>query len=91
LAALILSGPDEGAIIAAGRGLVAQAPKGDGIEVLGPAPAFMALLRGRHRHRLLLKTRRDTAPQGLIQAWLDRVRIPSSVRIQVDIDPYSFY
>jgi len=91
LAALILSGPDEGAVIAAGRVLAAQAPKGDGIEVLGPAPAFMALLRGRHRHRLLLKTRRDTAPQGLIQAWLDRVRIPSSVRIQVDIDPYSFY
>ena len=91
LTALILSGHDEGAVIAAGRGLAAQAPRGEGIEVLGPAPAFMALLRGRHRHRLLLKTRRDIPPQGLVQAWLDRVKIPSSVRVQIDIDPYSFY
>jgi primosomal protein N' (replication factor Y) len=91
LTALILSGPDESAVVAAGRVLAAQAPEGDGVEVLGPAPAFMALLRGRHRHRLLLKTRRDTPPQGLVQAWLGRVRLPSSVRVQIDVDPYSFY
>ncbi len=91
LTALILSGPDEGAVIATGRGLAAKAPQGDGIEVLGPAPAFMALLRGRHRHRLLLKTRRDIAPQPLVQAWLGGIKAPSSVRIQVDVDPYSFY
>jgi primosomal protein N' (replication factor Y) len=91
LTALILSGPDEGAVIAAGRGLAVKAPRGEGIEVLGPAPAFMALLRGRHRHRLLLKTRRDIAPQPLVQNWLAEVRVPSSVRVQVDVDPYSFY
>ena len=90
LAALILSGPDEIAVIAAGKALAAQAPQGDGIEVLGPAPAFMALLRGRHRHRLLLKTRRNIAPQPLVRAWLEAVKIPSSVRVQIDIDPYSF-
>ncbi|MSO73372.1 MAG: primosomal protein N', partial [Rhodospirillaceae bacterium] len=91
LAALILSGPDETAVIAAGRTLAAAAPRGDDVEVLGPAPAFMALLRGRHRHRLLLKTERDTPLQGLVQDWLARVKLPSSVRIQVDIDPYSFF
>ena len=91
LTALILSGPDEGVVIAAGRGLAARAPRGEGIEVLGPAPAFMALLRGRHRHRLLLKTRRDVAPQPLVQNWLAGVKISSSVRVQIDVDPYSFY
>ena len=91
LTALILSGPDEGVVIAAGRGLAARAPQGEGIEVLGPAPAFMALLRGRHRHRLLLKTRRDVAPQPLVQNWLAGVKISSSVRVQIDVDPYSFY
>ena len=91
LAALILSGPDEVAVVAAGRALAAKAPQGDGIEVLGPAPAFMALLRGLHRHRLLLKTRRNIAPQPLVRAWLEGVKIPSSVRVQIDIDPYSFY
>jgi primosomal protein N' (replication factor Y) len=91
LTALILSSHDEGAVIAAGRVLAAHAPRGEGIEVLGPAPAFMALLRGNHRHRLLLKTRRDTSPQALVQDWLGRVKTPSSVRVQIDVDPYSFY
>lgn len=91
LTALILSGPDEVAVIAAGRTLAAKAPQGDGIEVLGPAPAFMALLRGVHRHRLLLKTGRGQPPQALVQAWLEAVKIPSSVRVQIDVDPYNFY
>jgi len=91
LTALILSGMDESAVIAAGRVLAAAAPQGEGIDVLGPAPAFMALLRGRHRHRLLLKSRRDIAPQALVREWLGGVKIPSSVRVQVDVDPYSFY
>lgn len=91
LTALILSGPDEVAVIAAGRTLAAAAPEGDGIEVLGPAPAFMALLRGIHRHRLLLKTARSQAPQPIVRDWLERVKIPSSVRIQIDVDPYNFY
>ncbi|MDX2222306.1 MAG: hypothetical protein SFV21_06130, partial [Rhodospirillaceae bacterium] len=55
------------------------------------APAFMALLRGRHRYRLLLKTRRDQRPQALVADWLARVRCPNAVRIQVDVDPYSFF
>ncbi len=91
LTALILSGPDEAAVINASRQLAAAAPRGDGFEVLGPAPAFMALLRGRHRHRLLLKTRRNIAPQLLVKEWLGRVKMPPSVRVQVDVDPYSFY
>jgi primosomal protein N' (replication factor Y) (superfamily II helicase) len=91
LTALILSGPDEAAVIASGRQLAAVAPRGEGFEVLGPAPAFMARLRGRHRHRLLLKTRRDMAPQPIVTAWLGGVKMPSSVRVQIDVDPYSFY
>ncbi len=91
LTALILSGPDEVAVIAAGRTLAAAAPRGEGIEVLGPAPAFMALLRGIHRHRLLLKTDRGLPPQSLVREWLGSVKIPSSVRVQIDVDPYSFY
>ncbi len=91
LTALILSGPDEIQVKAVGEQLANVAPRGEGIEVLGPAPAFMALLRGRHRHRLLLKTRRDIKPQPLVKDWLARLRIPSAVRVQIDVDPYSFF
>jgi primosomal protein N' (replication factor Y) len=90
LVALILSGPDEVAVTAVGKQLAALAPTDDGVEVLGPAPAVLAILRGRHRHRLLLKTARDVLPQPIVTAWLARVRIPASVRVQIDVDPYSF-
>ncbi|MGC0600746.1 hypothetical protein, partial [Escherichia coli] len=55
-----------------------------------PAPAPLALLRGRHRRRLLLKTRRDIQVQPLLREWLARVPVPASVRVQVDVDPVGF-
>jgi primosomal protein N' (replication factor Y) len=90
LAALIVSGPDEAAVEAASRALARTAPSGDGIEVLGPAPAPLALLRGRHRRRLLLKAPKDVHVQPVLRRWLRQVRTAGGVRIQVDVDPYSF-
>ena len=46
--------------------------------------------RGRHRRRLLLKTRRDIAVQPILRAWLGRVTVPGSARVDVDVDPVSF-
>ena len=90
LAALILSSPDADGIDRIARALARVAPSGPGILVLGPAPAPLALLRGRHRRRFLLKCRRDIAPQPLIRDWLAKVKLPGNLRLQVDIDPYSF-
>jgi primosomal protein N' (replication factor Y) len=58
--------------------------------VLGPAPAPLAMLRGLQRERLLLKARRDVHVQTLVAEWLNQVAVPNTVRVQVDIDPYSF-
>ena len=90
LAALIVSSEDERAADRVARDLGLSAPGGEGVQVLGPAPAPLALLRGRHRRRLLLKARRDVAVQPLLWDWLGRVDVPASVRIQVDVDPVSF-
>ena len=90
LAALIVSGEDERETDAIARDLGIEAPGGEGVEVLGPAPAPLALLRGRHRRRLLIKVRRDVAVQPILREWLSRVRVPASVKVQVDVDPVSF-
>ncbi len=90
LAGLILSGPDLGAVTKAGKILAANAPMAKGIEVYGPAPAPLARLRDQHRHRLLLKTARNMPIQTILNDWLARVKLPNSVRLRVDIDPYSF-
>ena len=90
LAALIVSADTAPAADALAQALGRSAPHGDGITVLGPAPAPLAILRGRHRRRLLLKTRRDIAVQPLLREWLGRVQAPGSARVDVDVDPVSF-
>ena len=91
LAAVIVSGPDREAVDAAASALGRCAPRDGGIEVLGPAPAPLAILRGQHRRRLLLKAPREADVPGALRAWLRQVRTRGSVRIQVDVDPYSFF
>ena len=90
LAAVIVSADSAEAADTAARDLARAAPHGAGIAVFGPAPAPLAILRGRHRRRLLLKTRRDIAVQPLLRDWLAQVPARGSVRIDVDVDPMSF-
>jgi len=90
LAGLILSGPDARRLDELAAHLARKAPRGAGIQVLGPAPAPLAILRGQHRRRFLLKTARDIAPQPLLQEWLTGIKLPNAMRLQIDVDPYSF-
>ncbi len=90
LVALVASGPDESQVAATARALARVAPRDRGIEVLGPAPAPLSLLRGRFRYRLLLKTPRATNASELARRWLAEISPPNAVRVRVDVDPYSF-
>jgi primosomal protein N' (replication factor Y) (superfamily II helicase) len=66
------------------------APVVEGMHVYGPAPAPLAMLRGRHRMRLLIHARRALDVQDVIRDWLGNLEWPRGVRVNVDIDPYSF-
>jgi primosomal protein N' (replication factor Y) len=90
LAALIVSGRDPDLVDRTARALATAAPRATGIAVLGPAPAPISVLRGRHRRRFLVKAPRDGRVQDWIADWLAKVDVPGTVRVQVDIDPYSF-
>jgi len=90
LAALVVSAGDPEAADFAARALARAAPQLPGMTVLGPAPAPLAILRGRHRRRFLVKAERGVSLQAALRHWLGRVKVAGSVRLQVDIDPYSF-
>ena len=90
LAALIVSADHAAVADGLARELGRAAPGADGVTVLGPAPAPLSILRGRHRRRLLLKTRRDIAVQPLLRDWLAGVPTGGAVRVDVDVDPVSF-
>ena len=66
-------------------------PQDDEVVLLGPAEAPIAVVRGRHRFRLLVKAPRSADLQGFLRALLahappDR----GGVRTQIDVDPQSF-
>jgi len=90
LAALIVSGPDAGLLDEHARRLARCAPQAEGLQVIGPAPAPMALLRGRHRRRFLVKATRSVNLQEALRQWLAACPAKQPLRVQVDIDPYSF-
>lgn len=90
LAAIIASGPDADALEGYVRALAAATPNAEGVEVYGPADAPLGLVRGRRRKRFLVRADRNVDLQGFLAAWRARARIPSSVRVVVDVDPYSF-
>jgi primosomal protein N' (replication factor Y) len=90
LAALIIAAPDGETADFVARAFARAAPQMPGLQVLGPAPAPLAILRARHRRRFLIKAERSVAVQPALRDWLSRVKFPASVRVQVDIDPYSF-
>ncbi len=90
LAALIVSSSNADATERTASDLIKCAPRGNGIEVLGPAPAPIFMLRGKFRYRLLLKTLRNINIQMILKKWFKMVDIPRNVRVEADVDPYSF-
>jgi primosomal protein N' (replication factor Y) len=90
LAALIVAGRDPGETRAFASALARSAPDLPGLRVLGPAPAPIALLRGRHRQRLLVIAAPEIDLPDALRPWLKGRRVPGSLRLQIDVDPYSF-
>ena len=89
-AAIIVSSENLREAEAIARQIAESAPKLEGMDVYGPAPAPLAMLRGRHRQRLLVHARRTLDVQHVLRDWLGTRTWPRRVRVSVDIDPYSF-
>ena len=90
LAAIVLSANDSQRLHAAMQALAASRPNFHGVSVYGPSIAPLGFLRGKHRGRALIQVEKTVDIQAVIQGWLATVKLPSGVRLQVDIDPYSF-
>jgi len=91
LAALVISARDKNLAETFAREVAKRAPRAEQIEVLGPAEAPIAVVRGRHRFRLLVKAPRDKTLQGYLKAWSEALpKIGGDLRLTVDIDPYNF-
>lgn len=89
-AGIIISSEDQKLALETATRIGRTAPKVEGMAVFGPAPAPLAMLRGRHRFRLLVHARRALDVQDVIRDWLGALEWSTKVRVAVDVDPYSF-
>ena len=71
-AAIVVSARDKETAELVARDIAHRAPPAERITVLGPAEAPIALIRGRHRWRLLVKAPREMDIQGYLREWLAR-------------------
>jgi primosomal protein N' (replication factor Y) len=90
LGAVILSGASSEQADEWAREFSNAQPNASGVEVWGPAPAPITVLRGRHRRRFLVRADRNIDLSAFLSAWKARVKPPPSVRITLDVEPYSF-
>jgi primosomal protein N' (replication factor Y) len=91
LASIVVSGPDRPSTEGFARRLCAAAPHDETVRILGPAEAPIAVVRGRHRFRILIKAPRAYDLSAHMREWLSQAPKPATgIKLEVDIDPMSF-
>ena len=91
LASLLVSAGERNAAEYFAHRLAAAAPSADEVRVLGPAEAPLAVVRGRHRFRLLVKAPRGFDLSAYLRRWVAAAPTrKGNVRLEVDVDPQSF-
>ena len=91
LAGLIVSAGDRPTAEGFARKLAAMAPIDERIRVLGPAEAPLAVIKGRYRFRLLVKSERNIDLSEYLREWLvGGPKTKGNLKLEVDVDPQSF-
>ncbi len=98
LAAFIISADKREAALDYARYLVALAPKPtsakdlENLKIYGPADAPIPIIRAKHRIRILVRSDKKFDLSAYIKFWLANANKPkSNIKVQIDIDPISFY
>jgi primosomal protein N' (replication factor Y) len=91
LASLLVTGADKHGTEGFARKLAQAAPLVEEVRVLGPAEAPLAVVRGRHRFRLMVKSARNFDLPTYLRGWLEHApKRKGDIKLDVDVDPQSF-
>lgn len=90
LAAIGFMSQQPDAVEKAANAWAAAAPLTDGVEIWGPAEPPRAMVRGWHRRRILVRADKEIDISAYLRAWAGRMKTPASVRVSIDVEPYSF-
>jgi len=90
LISLIISGKNEKLVINFSSILKSKLPKLKEVNVLGPVLAPITKLRNKYRCRILIKYPEKLFIQKYLSQSLNRIKITSGIKLEVDVDPINF-
>ena len=65
-------------------------PKINGVNVLGPVLAPITKLKKKYRCRILIKYPRNLFIQKFLSQSLNKIKMVSGIKLEVDVDPINF-
>lgn len=90
LIAVIVESEKESTLARFCADLSATAPILHGGKIMGPITAQIYQIRNWYRMRFLVSGGRNANLQPIVSSWLSSVRVPSGVRIKIDVNPVNF-
>ena len=90
LIAIIVEGQRESVLAQFCAQLAAAAPNLNGGKIMGPIAAQVYQVRSWYRMRFLVAGGRNANLQPIVAKWISSVRVPSNVRIKIDVTPINF-
>ena len=90
MTSIILSSHTKALVLKQASRLAQQDQNSENIKILGPVEAPIFLLRGQYRYRILLKSNSRKNLNKFTKKIVEKTKLPSSVKLIIDVDPYSF-
>ena len=90
MTSIILSSHTKALVLKQASRLAQQDQNSENIKILGPVEAPISLLRGQYRYRILLKSNSRKNLNKFTKKIVEKTKLPSSVKLIIDVDPYSF-
>jgi len=90
LISLIISGNNESQIMKSATSIKLKLPKMNEVNVLGPVLAPISKLRKKYRCRILIRYPKNLFIQKYLSQSLNKIKIMSGIKLEVDVDPINF-
>ena len=90
LISLIISGKNEPLIMKFAINIKSKIPKINEVTVLGPVLAPISKIRKKYRCRILIRYPKNLFIQKYLSKTLDKIKLTSGIKLEVDVDPINF-
>ena len=90
LISLIISGKSELLIMKYATNIKSNLPKINEVNILGPVLAPITKLRKKYRCRILIRYPKNLFIQKYLSQSLNKIKIISGIKLEVDVDPINF-